>query len=176
VTQVEDRRPARRQAALATVRWSTAAIAVAAVHFTAAWAALNWRQIEATPDAPPPAVMIDLAPLAVAPPAPPQEVAPGPQMTEAQLVPTPDTPTPVDETPDLTPPTPVAMPEPAKPDPAPADPQQTAHELKPDVPPPQPQDIKVPDLPKEDDAEATLAPPPPPSSKPKSARSRRPGP
>jgi protein TonB len=56
--------------------------------------------------------------LAVAPPAPPQEVAPGPQMTEAQPVPTPDTPTPVHETPDLTPPTPVATPEPPQPDPA----------------------------------------------------------
>jgi periplasmic protein TonB len=72
-----DRRPVRRQAALAALRWGIAAIVVAAVHFTAAWAALNWRNTEATPDAPPPAVMIDLAPLAVAPPAPPQEVAPG---------------------------------------------------------------------------------------------------
>ena len=151
-----------------------AAIVVAAVHFTAAWAALNWLKAEATPDAPPPAVMIDLAPLAVAPPAPPQEVAPGPQMTEAQPAPTPDTPAPVDETPDLTPPTPVATPEPPKPDPTPAEPQQTAQELKPDNPPPrqpqpqpQPQEIKVPDLPKEDNAEATLAPPPPPRPKPK---------
>jgi periplasmic protein TonB len=141
---------------------STAAIVVAVVQFTAAWAALNWRKVEATPDAPPAAIMIDLAPLAVAAPAPPQEVAPGPQMTEAQPVPTPDTPTHGDETPDLTPPTPVATPEPPKPDPAPAEPQQTAPELKPNVPPPpQPQDIKVPDLPKEDNAEATLAPPPP---------------
>jgi periplasmic protein TonB len=168
VTQGGDRGPVRRQVALATLRWGTAAIVVAAVHFTAAWAALNWREAEATPDAPPPAVMIDLAPLAVAPPSPPQEVAPGPQTTETQPVPTPDTPTPVDEAPDLTPPTPVATPEPPRPDPAPAEPQQTAQELKPDVPqPPQPQEIKVPDLPKEDNAEATLAPPPPPSPKPK---------
>jgi protein TonB len=141
-----------------------AAIVVAAVHFTAACGALNWRNAEATADAPPPAVMIDLAPLAVAPP--------GPQMTEAQPAPTPDTPAPVDETPDLTPPTPVATPEPPKPDPTPAEPQQTAQELKPDNPPPpqpqpQPQEIKVPDLPKEDNAEATLAPPPPPRPKPK---------
>jgi periplasmic protein TonB len=74
----------------------------------------------------------------------------------------------VDETPDLTPPTPIATSEPPKPDPATAEPQQNAEELKPDVPPqPQPQEIKVPDLPKEDNAEATLAPPPPPSPKPK---------
>jgi protein TonB len=168
VTQGDERGPVRRQAGLVALRWGTAALVVAAVHFTAAWAALSWRQVEATPDAPPPAVMIDLAPLAVAPPAPPQEVAPGPQMTEAQPVPTPDTPTPVDETPDLTPPTLVATPEPPKPEPAPAEPPQTARELKPDVPPPpQPQEINVPDLPKEDNAEATLAPPPPPSPKPK---------
>jgi protein TonB len=170
MTQGGDRRPVRRQAALVALRWGMAAIVVAAVHFTAAWGALNWRNAEATADAPPPAVMIDLAPLAVAPPAPPQEVAPGPQMTEAQPAPTPDTPAPVDETPDLTPPTPVATPEPPKPDPTPAEPQQTAQELKPDNPPPpqpQPQEIKVPDLPKEDNAEATLAPPPPPRPKPK---------
>jgi periplasmic protein TonB len=167
VTQVDDRRQARRQAALATLRWSTAAIAAAAIHFTAAWAALNWRKAETTPDAPPAAVMIDLAPLAVAPPAPPQEVAPGPEMTETQPIPMPDTPTPVDETPDLTPPTPVATPE-RRPDPALAEPQQTVQEIKPDFPPPpQPQEIKVPDLPKDDDAEATLASPPPPSPKPK---------
>ena len=168
MTQGGDRRPVRRQAALVALRWGMAAIVVAAVHFTAAWGALNWRNAEATADAQPPAVMIDLAPLAVAPPAPPQEVAPGPQMTEAQPAPTPDTPAPVDETPDLTPPTPVATPEPPKPDPAPAELQQTAQEIKPDIPPPpQPQDIKVPDLPKEDNAEATLAPPPPPRPKPK---------
>ena len=168
MTQSDERGRARSQAAHRALRWGTAGLVVAAIHFTAAWGALNWRQVEATPDAPPPAVMIDLAPLAVAPPAPPQEVAPGPQMTEAQPVPTPDTPTPVDETPDPTPPTPVATPEPPKPDPAPAEPLQTAQESKPDIPPPSlPQDIKVPDQPKEDNAEATLAPPPPPSPKPK---------
>jgi periplasmic protein TonB len=159
-----DRRPVRRQTALAALRWGMAAIVVAAVHFTAAWAALNWRKAEAAPDAPPPAVIIDLAPLAVAPPSPPQEVAPGPQMTEAQPVPAPDTPTPADETPDLTPPTPIATPEPPKPDPAPVEPAQTAEELKPDIPPPQPQEIKVPDLPKRDNAEATLAPRPKPKA------------
>jgi periplasmic protein TonB len=168
VTQSDDRRPEQRQAALAMLRWGTAGIVVAAIHFTGAWAALNWRRVEATPDAPP-AVMIDLAPLAVAPPAPPQEVAPGPQMTEAQPVPTPDTPTPVEETPDLTPPTPIATQEPPKPDPAPAQPEQTAQELKPDIPP-RPLEIKVPELPKEDNAEATLAPPPPPSPKPKARK------
>lgn len=144
-----DRRPVRRQTALAALRWGMAAIVVAAVHFTAAWGALNWRKAEAARDAPPPAVIIDLAPLAVAPPSPPQEVAPGPQMTEAQPVPAPDTPTPA---------------EPPKPDPAPVEPAQTAEELKPDIPPPQRQEIKVPDLPKRDNAEATLATRPKPKA------------
>jgi hypothetical protein len=40
VTQGDERAPVRRQAALAALRWSAAAIVVAAVHFTA-WAALN---------------------------------------------------------------------------------------------------------------------------------------
>jgi periplasmic protein TonB len=158
MTPSRDRRPVRRQAALIPLRWGMAAIVMAAVHFTAAWAAINWRKAKPTPDAPPPAVLIDLAPLAVAPPAPPQEVAPGPQMTEAQPISTP-----------------VATPEPPRPDPAPAEPQQTAQELKPDIPPPpQPQEITVRDLPKEDNAEATLAQPPPPSPKPKFHKEPRP--
>jgi hypothetical protein len=56
-----DRRPVRRQAALVALRWGMAAIVVAAIHFTAAWGALSWRNAEATADAQPPAVMIDLA-------------------------------------------------------------------------------------------------------------------
>jgi periplasmic protein TonB len=163
-----DRVLAGKQAALTALRWGAAAVIAALVHFVAAWTALSWREAETTPDAPPLAIMIDLAPLAVAPPAPPQDVAPGPQMTEAQPVPTPDAPAPVDDPPDPTLQTPVATPAPPKPDPAPTERQQTAEELKTDVPPPpQPQEIKVPDLPKKDDAEATLAPPPPLPSKPR---------
>jgi protein TonB len=178
MTQDGDRRPLRGWAALVALRWGTASIVVAAVHFAAAWAALNWREAEAAPDAPPPAVMIDLAPLAVAPPSPPQEVAPGPQMTAAQPVPTPDTPAPVDETPDLTPPTPIATPEPQKPDPAPDAPPQIAQELKPDIPPPAPpQEVLIPDLPKQDNADALLTPPPPPPpAKPKAHKEPPPKP
>jgi len=154
---------ARKQAALTGLRWVAAATIAAVVHFAVAWAVLNWREADIAPDAPPPAVMIDLAPLPAAPPAPPQDLPPGPQMTEAQPVPTPDGPTPVDETPDPTPPTPA----------------QTAEELKPEIPPtlqpqPQPQAIKIPDLPKKNDAEAMLAPPPPPPLKPEAHKERRP--
>ena len=101
--------------------------------------------------------MIDLAPLAVAPPAPPQEVAPGPQMTEAQ----PKSRRLIRRRPCTTRlirrlRRPSRRLKPPKPDPGRCRIlQQTAQELKPDIPPPpQPQDMKVPDLPKEDNAEA----------------------
>lgn len=86
-----DGRPDRRITALSALRWTTAATLVIAVHGGAAWFALNRKPAIAAGE-PPPAVMIELAPLAVAPEAPPQEVAPGPQMTEAQTEPTPETP------------------------------------------------------------------------------------
>ena len=84
----------------------------------------------------PPAVIIELAPLAVAPEVPPQDAVPGPQMTEAQPEPTPEmvkTQT-EDIKPDPTPPDPMTSPEP---------------------------EIKVPELPKIEQAEALLAPLPP---------------
>jgi protein TonB len=86
-----DGRPDRKITALSALRWATAATPVVAVHGGAAWFALNWKPAIAAGELPP-AVMIELAPLAVAPEAPPQEVAPGPRMTEAQTEPTPETP------------------------------------------------------------------------------------
>jgi protein TonB len=142
-----DGRPRRDRTALSTARWTLAAVVVVAAHGAGAWAALNWRVAEAMPNEPPPTVQIDLAPLAVAPPAPLQDVAPGPQMTEAQPDPTPETQEPVADKPDPTPPTPVATQEPVKPDPTPV------AKTQPDLP--------VPPLPEKDKAEAVLAPPPP---------------
>ncbi|WP_213774036.1 energy transducer TonB [Bradyrhizobium sp. dw_78] len=104
--------------ALTVLYWSAAALVIAAAHGGVVWLALNWTPAEAAPGEPPPAVMIELAPIAVAPEAPPQDIAPGPQMTEAQPETTPDIP---------------------------------------DKP-----DIKLPELPKLDHAEAVLTPPPPP--------------
>lgn len=106
-------------------RWGAAVVVVVAVHAAAVWLAMHWRSTAAASGEPPPAVMIDLAPMSVAPEAPPQEVAPGPQMTEAQPEPTPEPPPPT--------------PEP---------------------------DVKVPELPKANDAAATLTPPPPEPPKP----------
>jgi glycerol dehydrogenase-like iron-containing ADH family enzyme len=58
---------AGKQAALIGLRWVAAATIAAVVHFAVAWAVLNWREADIAPDAPPAAVMIDLAPLPAAP-------------------------------------------------------------------------------------------------------------
>lgn len=115
----------------ALARWGAAVVVVVAVHGAAVWLAMHWRSAAEAAGEPPPAVMIDLSPMSVAPEAPPQEVAPGPQMTEAQ---------------------PVTAPE-----------QQEAPKPQPDAmpePPPEPE-VKVPNLPKANDAAATLTPSPP---------------
>jgi protein TonB len=121
------------------VRWGAAAVVVVAAHAGAIWLAMHWRSAAEAAGEPPPAVMNDLAPMSVAPEAPPQNGAPGPQMTEAQPETTPEP----QETPK---PQPDATPEPPPPAPEP--------------------DVKVPELPKADDAAATLTPPPPEPPKP----------
>jgi periplasmic protein TonB len=86
-----DGRSDRDITALSAIRWTTAAIIVVAAHGGGAWLALNWKPALAVGE-PPPAVMIELASLAAALEAAPQDVAPGPQVTEAQTEPTPDEP------------------------------------------------------------------------------------
>lgn len=140
-----DGRPERSISAAAVIRWGGAALLVLAAHGAGAWAALHWQPIEAMPSQPPPAVMIELAPLAVAPPTPQQELAPGPQMTESQPEPTPDRPTPVEDAP---------------PDPTPPDPQQVVQEDRPDPQRSPSPEIEPLDLPKKHTAEAVVAPPP----------------
>jgi protein TonB len=115
--------------ASAALRWTAAAMLVTAAHGAAVWTVFYWRSAEAMPNEPPPAVMIDLAPVAVAPDVPDQEVAPGPQMTEAAAEPQPEH---IEK--------PIEKPEP-QPEPAPV--------LE-----------KVPELPKNDNADAVLTPPP----------------
>lgn len=87
-----DGRPERKITALSVVRWTGAIAFVVAAHGAGAWLALNRKPAEAAAGEPPPAVMIELAPIAVAPEAPPKDVAPGPQMAEAEAEPVPDTP------------------------------------------------------------------------------------
>ncbi|HEV2572251.1 TonB family protein [Methylocella sp. CPCC 101449] len=125
------------------VRWGLAAAAAMAVHGGAVWLALAAQPESSASAEPPPAIMVELAPVAVAPEEEPQDIAPGPQMTEAQPEPVePETPEPEEEKQEeITPPAPVA-------------------------------EIKPPDLPKNDEAEALIAAPPP---KPK-PRPRKPPP
>ena len=111
------------------LRWTSAAALVIAAHGAAIWIALHWKPAEAAAGDPPAAIMVELAPLAVAPETPVHNLAPGPQMVEAQ-------------------------PEP---------------EL---VPVPEPE-IKLPELPQQENAEAVLAPPPEPPQEQKPPPKKR---
>jgi protein TonB len=157
------------EAASRALRWTAAAAIVVAAHGGLAWLALNWRAAEPAPGEPPPAVMIELSPVAVSPKAPPQDVAPGPPSAESA-------PPPADNpVADFKPDEPAKPVETVKPDPTPTQPQaaRAIEEPQPDLPPlPQPvaaappahpsptSDGETPDLPQVDKAEAMLAPPP----------------
>ena len=66
------------------LRWSLAGLCIAASYGGVVYAALNWpREAAAAPELPA-AIMIELAPLPVAPETPPQDVALGPQMEVSQ--------------------------------------------------------------------------------------------
>jgi len=127
----------------ATLRWSVAALVVASAHGAAGWVVANWQRAEAAMGSPPAAVMIELAPLAVAPEAPQQDIAPGPEMVEAQPEPEPAPPEPVEQ--------------PKLPEPPPPEPEPVA------IPEPE---IKIPELPPLPDAATVLAPPPKEQPKP----------
>ncbi len=126
------------------LRWSVAALAVAAAHVGALWIALNWQpaHAEAAAGAPEPAIMIELAAVSVAPEAPAETLPPSPEPIAPETPPEPEPPppepvveTPVEPPPPQPEPTPVRAPEP---------------------------EIRLPDLPTIPDALAGLAPPPPP--------------
>ncbi|WP_376987427.1 TonB family protein [Bosea sp. R86505] len=119
------------------LRWALAMVVVAGAHGVAGWMIVTWQRAEAAMGAPPAAMMIELAPLPVAPEAPPQEVAPGPEMVEAQPEPQPE---PVVEQSPEPEPQPVVQPEP---------------------------EIRIPELPPLPDPAAVLAPPPPPPPRPR---------
>lgn len=66
------------------LRWSLAGLCIVVLHGGLVYAALNWpRRTEAAAELPA-AIMIELAPVPVAPDAPPQDVALGPQMEQSQ--------------------------------------------------------------------------------------------
>lgn len=147
-------RPFVSRIAPAALRWGVAALVVAGVHGAGGWVLLNWERAEASVGAPPAAVMIDLAPIAVAPEAPPQDVAPGPEMVEAQ-------PEPQE----------IKPPEPVKEEPPPPPPEEPEPVSMPEP------DIKLPDIPNLPDPMVALAPPPPlPPVRPRPAEKKPPPP
>lgn len=98
-----DGRPEGAVTRAAALRWTAAGLAVVAVHAGGIWLALHWPAQAETPGDPPAAIMMELAPLAVAPEVPQQDIAPGPQMEEAEEE-QPEPEKPVEEKPDPTPP------------------------------------------------------------------------
>ena len=133
------------------LRWTLAGAAVAGLHAGGIWLALSREEASAAGE-PPAAVMMELAPLAVAPEAPPEQLPPDERMTEAQ-------PSPMQEKNDK----PVERPE-EKPEPDVVEAKKPVEDV---LLPPVPLEIETPKLPEVKNAEATLTPPPP---QPKAAR------
>jgi protein TonB len=131
-------------AAVTVLRWTLAGLAVVGLHAGGIWLALNWPQPAVAAGDPPAAIMMELAPLAVAPEVPQQDIAPGPQMVEAEEQPEPEPEKPVEEKVE------------PQPEPPPEPPIET--------------EIKPPEVPKVEKAEVVLPPkvePPKPKPKPK---------
>jgi len=139
------------------LRWTGATLCVAAMHAGSVLALANWPQTQPPAGDPPAAVMVELAPTPVAPEAPPQEVAVGPQLDTS----TDSTPTDAKEEPEETPPDPPV--EPTKTE-TPPEPVKTPIEQLVQA------ESEVPELPQNERAEAVLqapAPTPPePEKKP----------
>ncbi len=130
-------------------RWTLAAVFVVAVHAGVALAVAHWPEPKSAAGEPPAAVMIELAPLPVAPETPPQEVAVGVQ----QEMSTQSTPTDAKEEPVKEEPEPEVEPAKAEPPPEPP-PEPVEREVE--------DEISVPPLPEIETAAAVLDPPPPP--------------
>ncbi|MBS0237153.1 MAG: energy transducer TonB [Proteobacteria bacterium] len=128
------------------LRWSGAVLCVAALHGGTAWAVLNWPKPPVAASQLPAAVMIELAPLPVAPETPPQNVAVGPTQDQQEE----STPDDAKEKPvEKTEPTPEPVQEPAKSEPD----AKPVEEAKP---------VETPKLDPVPNAEALLPPPPKP--------------
>jgi periplasmic protein TonB len=150
-----------------SLRWIAAIVIAMIIHGGAIWTIVREKSEDSPPNEPPPAVMIDLAPVTPAAGTPTPDVATGPQMNEAEPPPTAATEAakPVDAmSPSPTPDTqesvvPQAKPEPPPPDPPAAEPPKA--EAEPTKPPPEhePQPQSVAPQPK-------IETPPPPIPEP----------
>jgi len=101
------------------LRWGLGFLLIVGLHAGSAWLALHWMdRVVPAPAPPPAAIMIDLAPLPAAPPAPPNETPPGPQQANAPPLLEPALRQPLPEAPPSPAPQ-VAVPVPPKPKPQP---------------------------------------------------------
>lgn len=140
-----DGRLGREVTAAMTLRWALAGLTAIALHAGGIWLALNWPHPAEAMGDPPAAIMMELAPLAVSPEIPQQDIAPGPQMVEAEEQPE----KPIEE----------------KVEPQPETPPE----------PPIETEIKPPEMPKIEKAEVVLPPkvePPKPKPKPKKKKQK----
>ncbi len=135
------------------IRWSLASLFVLLTHGGVAFAIASWPKPETPAGEPPAAVMIELAPLPVAPEATPQEVAVGIE----QQVSDDSTPTETEEEPveEETPPEPEV--EPTKTEPPPEPPLEPVEREV---------ETETPELPKIETADAVLEAPAPPPPEP----------
>lgn len=125
-------------------RWGASALAIVAAHAALLLLLVNWYTQPPAPGVAVPAVMVDLTPVSASPEMPPQDVAPGPVMTQADASP-PDTavpeavqepiaPTPPQEKPEVVaPPEQKEKPAPPKPEPARVTPEHKPTPVKPRV-------------------------------------------
>jgi protein TonB len=109
-----------------SLRWSGSAIVIVALHAALLAAALAWSTSSQPPGVAIPAIMVDLAPSSAAPQTQPLDVAPGPELQQAEEAPPPPEPVqpapvaeqPIEPTPPQQNPEVAALPEP-KAEPAP---------------------------------------------------------
>ena len=125
-------------------RWGASALAIVAAHLALIALAMNWQTSRPEPGVSMPAIMIDLAPVTSSPETAPMDIAPGPEMQQADASPPEPAaaeavqeqiaPTPPQEKPEV-----VASPEqkqqptPEKPEPAKVVPEQKPVPVKPKV-------------------------------------------
>lgn len=131
---------ARRDAA----RWGLSAMLIVALHVALIALGIAWARTHVTPGVATPAILIDMSPVSASPEPQQMDVAPGPQMTEAdapsapppepvtQALPEQIAPTPLQEKPEvIAPPEPTPQPTPQKPEPAKITPEPPKPQLKP---------------------------------------------
>ncbi len=155
-------------------RWSGSLLVALGAHAAAAVAMIAWNVPLAPTDAEPPAVLLELAPLPVAPPEPtPAVEAPPPQPVVEPPPPEPPPPEPEPPPPEPPPPEPVVEPPPPPEPPPVVEPEVVIPKPPPEPPKPKPEPKKEPPKPK---PERPKPPPPRPVSQPATTAPAAPAP